>query len=180
MTETKKRWAWALTGSGHFFEDVFALIEQLEEVDIFASHAAIELMDMYKIKNALPQHVRLFSDKTASAVPVARFYQNIYHTLVMSPVSSNTIAKCVYGISDSLVSNVFAQAGKCRIPALVFPCDTAEELISQAPKGLVTVYPRAIDLDNVEQLKKFRDTQIAMSFAEFKKMLTQRIKAHSA
>ena len=42
------------------------------------------------------------------------FYHGVYHTLVMAPATSNTIAKCVAGISDNLATNVYAQAGKCR------------------------------------------------------------------
>ena len=73
---------------------------------------------------------------------------------MVGPATSNTVAKCVFGISDTLVTNVFAQAGKCRVPAIVFACDTTPELETEAPKGMVKVYPRRIDLDNVERAVK--------------------------
>ena len=175
MAKTRQqRWAWALTGSGHFFQETFELIASLPEVDVFMSPAADELLSMYRVRDSLPSQLRIFRDSTASAVPVGRFYENLYHTLVMAPVSSNTVAKCVYGISDSLVSNVFAQAGKCRVECVVFPCDTAEELISAAPKGDVTVYPRAIDLDNVTRLQAFERTRVALSFADLRQLIGQR------
>jgi hypothetical protein len=66
----------------------------------------------------------------------------------------------VFGISDTLVTNVFAQAGKCRVPAIVFACDTAPELETEAPKGMVKVYPRDIDLKNTERLKSFDKTLV--------------------
>ena len=69
------------------------------------------------------------------------------------------------GISDSLATNVFAQAGKCRIPAIVFACDTAPELETMAPHGLVKVYPRRIDLENTERLKSFERTEVVESLA---------------
>ena len=69
---------------------------------------------------------------------------------------SNTVAKCVLGISDTLATNVFAQAGKCRVPSIVFACDTAPELETMAPHGLVKVYPRRIDLENTEKAEEFR------------------------
>src|SRR5262249_39318463 len=81
------------------------------------------------------------------------FYYGVYHTLVLAPATSNTVAKCVFGISDTLATNVFAQAGKCRVPAIVFACDTAPELETEAPKGIVKVFPRRIDLENTERLK---------------------------
>ena len=101
---------------------------------------------MYKHDLDLPETVRIFKDTTASAAPVGNFYHNFYHTLVLAPATSNTVAKCVYGISDNLATNVFAQAGKCRVPTIVFACDTAPELETRAPKGMVMVYPRRIDL----------------------------------
>ena len=76
-------------------------------------------------------------DTTASAAPVGLFYEGVYHTLVLAPATSNTIAKCVVGISDNLATNVFAQAGKCRIPIIVFACDTAPELDTMAPGRLI-------------------------------------------
>ncbi len=119
------RWAWALTGSGHFFTQSFALIHELEHCDIFVSKAANEVLRMYGLKLDFPKTMRVLHDKTASAVPVGGFYHGVYHTVVVAPATSNTVAKCVFGISDTLVTNVFAQAGKCRVPAIVFACDTA-------------------------------------------------------
>jgi dihydromethanopterin reductase (acceptor) len=84
----------------------------------------------------------------------------------VAPATSNTVAKCVYGISDTLVTNVFAQAGKCRVPIIVFACDTAPELETEAPKGMVRVYPRRIDLDNTSRLKSFDATQVVETLAE--------------
>ena len=55
---------------------------------------------------------------------------------------------------------MFAQAGKCRVPAIVFACDTAPELETEAPKGMVKVYPRRIDLENTERLKSFEATEV--------------------
>ncbi|QIB35140.1 flavoprotein [Ancylobacter pratisalsi] len=158
---TYPRWAWALTGSGHFFTESIALIKELGAVDLFVSRAADEVLRMYK--QDLPKHTRIFKETTASSAPVGRFYEQLYHTLVVSPASSNTVAKCVFGISDTLVTNCFAQAGKCRVHAIVFACDTAPEMITMAPKGLYPVYPRRIDLENTEKLKEFDDTTVVES-----------------
>jgi Archaeal flavoproteins len=129
------RWGWALTGSGHFFKECLAMIHTLDEVDLFVTRAAAEVVRMYKQELTLPKSARIFRDTAASAPPVGNFYYNVYHTLVVAPATSNTVAKCVYGISDNLATNVFAQAGKCRVPSIVFACDTAPELETEAPKG---------------------------------------------
>ena len=149
---TRSRLGWAVTGSGHFFEESLDLIGRLPNVDLFVSKAAAEVIRMYKSK--LPPDLRVFRDTTASAAPVGLFYEGVYHTLVVAPATSNTVAKFVYGISDTLATNVFAQAGKCRVPIIVFACDTAPELETKAPGGIVKVWPRRIDLENVESSRR--------------------------
>jgi flavoprotein len=168
------RWGWAITGSGHYFSECLELIHQLGDVDLFVSKAASEVARMYKQKFDLPKGARLFEDKTASAVPVGMFYHGDYHTLVVAPATSNTVAKCVFGISDTLPTNVFAQAGKCRVPTIVFACDTAPELDTPAPEGMVKVYPRRIDLENTQKLKSFDATSVVESLSELRDVLAKR------
>jgi flavoprotein len=168
------RWAWALTGSGHFFKECLRMVGELDEVDLFVSRAATEVVRMYRQEFRLPKAARVFRDTTASAAPVGLFYYGNYHTLIMAPATSNTVAKCVVGISDTLVTNVFAQAGKCRIPAIVFACDTAPELETEAPKGMVKVYPRKIDLNNTERLKSFESTIVVESLEDLRTALGRR------
>ena len=168
------RWGWALTGSGHFFKESLALVRELGEVALFVSRAAAEVIRMYKQDLALPRSIRLFRDTTASAAPVGAFYYGTYHTLVLAPATSNTVAKCVFGISDTLATNVFAQAGKCRVPSIVFACDTAPELETEAPKGMVKVFPRRIDLENTARLKTFDHVAVVESLSELKDALARR------
>jgi flavoprotein len=168
------RWGWALTGSGHFFKECLAMIHALDEVDLFVSRAAAEVVRMYRQELKLPKSARVFRDTTASAAPVGAFYYGTYHTLVLAPATSNTVAKCVYGISDNLATNVFAQAGKCRVPAIVFACDTAPELETMAPHGPVKVYPRPIDLENTERLKEFARTKVVESLADLQAAIRAR------
>jgi flavoprotein len=161
------RLAWALTGSGHYLRECLELATRLEHVDLYLSAAASEVLTMYGYNlAALREKMRVYRDTTASSAPVALFYAGRYRGLVIAPATSNTVAKLVWGISDSLVSNIFAQAGKCRIPSIVFACDTAPELDSEAPRGIVKVYPRKIDLDNTERLKQFEATRVVADIDE--------------
>ncbi len=168
------RWGWALTGSGHFFKESLAIIRELQDVDLFVSKAAAEVVRMYKQDFALPKGARVFRDTTASAAPVGLFYYGTYHTLVVAPATSNTVAKCVFGISDNLATNVFAQAGKCRVGTIVFACDTAPELETEAPKGMVKVYPRRIDLENTDRLRAFEATDVVETLAELEAAVARR------
>jgi dihydromethanopterin reductase (acceptor) len=157
-----QRLAWAITGSGHYLRESLAILQGLENVDIFLSKAASEIIRQYGFQTELDAtgH-KVYQDKTASSVPVELFYEGKYHTLVIAPATSNTIAKMAYGFSDSLVTNLYAQAGKTRVPTIVFACDTAPVLTSEAPRdNMVQVFPRQIDLDNVAKLATFAHTQI--------------------
>ncbi len=174
------RWGWALTGSGHGFTECLELIRDIGAVDLFVSRAAAEVVRMYKTRLDLPPGARLYRDTSASAAPVGQFYHGLYHTLVLAPATSNTVAKCVAGISDTLATNVFAQAGKCRVPVIVFACDTAPEMDTQAPEGMVRVYPRRIDLDNTERLKAFEATQVVETVAALRDAIARRRRALGA
>lgn len=170
----EKRLAWAITGSGHYLRESLAIIESLDAVDVFLSAAADEVIKQYGYE---VKAERVFKDKTASSVPVEFFYEGHYHTLVISPATSNTIAKMAYGISDSLVSNLYAQAGKTRVPSIVFACDTDEELDSEAPRdNIVKVYPRRIDLENIVRLHDFEETTVVEDMKTLSEYIQTRIK----
>lgn len=172
----QRRIAWALTGSGHYLKECLDIIRTLPRVDLFLSEAAAEVARMYGYDLAkFKDGMKVFRDQTASAVPVTFLYEGDYHTIVIGPASSNTVAKCVAGISDTLATNIYAQAGKCRIPSIVFACDTAPALISEAPGGDVWVYPRPIDLENVDKLATFAYTRIVLSIDELRKSLDERL-----
>lgn len=173
---TEQRLAWAISGSGHYLRECLEIIHELEGVDLFLSAAAAEVLNMYGHDVAkLKTQVRVFRDTTASSVPVELFYQGHYHTVVIAPATSNTVAKMVWGISDTLVTNIYAQAGKCRIPSIVFACDTEPELESEAPKGTVMVFPRKIDLDNVERLKDFEATTVVGDMSALRRAVNDRL-----
>ena len=173
-SKNNKRLGWVITGSGHFFEECLDIMSNLGEFDLFVSKAADEVIRMYKKKNAsFPKNTRVFRDTTASSAPVGFFYKNIYHTLVIAPATSNSIAKFVAGISDNLATNIFAQAGKCKVPSIVLACDTEPEHDTKAPSKMVKVYPRKIDLENTEKLKSFESTVVVNSVSDLKKVLNK-------
>ncbi len=183
----KKRLAWAITGSGHYLRECLDVLlalksQNLTAVDVFLSKAAAEIIKQYGFQSQLDAiGYRVFQDKTASSIPVEFFYQGQYHTLVIAPATSNTVAKMAYGFSDSLVTNLYAQAGKTRVPSIVFACDTIPALgvsfiKSEAPReNIVKVFPRQIDLDNIAKLSQFELTQVVDSISTLEKAIDQRI-----
>jgi dihydromethanopterin reductase (acceptor) len=174
----KPRLAWAITGSGHYIEECLSFLLTLDDVDLYISQAGEEVLKMYSIDlSDIRARMPVYRDKAASAPPVGHFYKGHYHTFVMAPATSNTVAKCVLGIADSLVTNLYAQAGKCRVPSIVYPCDTAPEMETTAPGGKVMVYPRRIDLEATEKLRTFEYTTVVESVDELIIKVNERLKS---
>jgi dihydromethanopterin reductase (acceptor) len=174
----KPRLAWAITGSGHYIEECLDFLLTLDDVDLYISQAGEEVLKMYSIDlSDIRAKMPVYRDKAASAPPVGHFYKGHYHTFVMAPATSNTVAKCVLGIADSLATNLYAQAGKCRVPSIVYPCDTAPEMETTAPGGKVMVYPRRIDLEATEKLRTFEYTTVVESVDELIIKVNERLKA---
>ncbi|WP_374089851.1 flavoprotein [Methylomicrobium lacus] len=174
----KPRLAWAITGSGHYIKECLDFLLTLDRVDLYISQAGEEVLRMYgydlkEIREKMP----VYRDKTASSPPVGLFYKGYYHTFVMAPATSNTVAKCVLGIADSLVTNLYSQAGKCRVPSIVFPCDTAPEMETTAPGGKVMVYPRRIDLEGTEKLRAIEYTTVVESVDDLIVKVKERLQA---
>lgn len=172
----KPRLAWAITGSGHYIRECLDVLLSLQDVDLYLSQAGEEVLRMYGIDlQNLRDKMPVYRDKAASAPPVGHFYKGYYHTLVMAPTTSNTVAKCVLGISDTLVTNLYAQAGKCRVPSIVYPCDIEAEMLTTAPGGEVWVYPRKIDLEGTEKLRAMEYTTVVDSVGELRRKVTDRL-----
>ena len=171
----KKRIAWCITGSGHYLKESIDLMLTFENVDLYLSKAGEEVLKWYDYDLSIfkKNKIKIFKDVTASASPVSLLYESVYKLVVISPATSNTIALMAQGISDTLVTNMFAQAGKCEVKSLVFACDTEPIVITQAPKKLVTLYPRDIDLKNYRALKKFKNVIVVDNVKSLKNNLTK-------
>lgn len=170
------RFAWCVTGSGHLLEESIELALALPRTDLFLSAAAEEVLPLYGWNlPRLRERFNVFRDKSASGVPVGMLYHGMYHTVIIAPATSNTVAKCAFGISDTLPTNMYAQAGKQCIPGIVFACDTEPTVVTQSPNEWVELRPRTIELDNVERLSRIEYTTVVRSLDELKTALDQRL-----
>lgn len=172
------RFAWCVTGSGHMLVESLALALQLPRTDLFLSRAAEEVLPLYGWPlERLREHFRVLRDNSASGVPVGMLYHGMYHTVIIAPATSNTVAKCAFGISDTLPTNMYAQAGKQCISSIVYACDTEPTVVTQSPDEWVELRPRAIELENVERLKRFEYTTLVTSPDELRTALDGRLAA---
>lgn len=141
------RVAWCITGAGHFLCESFEVFKELREknkelkVTSFVSRAAEEVIKMYGLQNDLLNissgsylEECFFEREQGSSFPKAgRFLLNKYDALVVTPATSNTIAKLAYGIADTLVTNAVAQAVKGNVPVYIVPVDIEGYIESKMP-----------------------------------------------
>ncbi|MFW5961714.1 MAG: flavoprotein, partial [bacterium] len=170
--------AWCITGAGHLLEESINVISKLKqkykklEIDIYLSQAGYEVLKIYNYyENLKDLNCEIHQDGAASSPIIGRLYKGHYDLLVSAPTTSNTAAKFVYGISDTLVTNFLAHAGKSKIPILILPTDIDENLISAAPDKMVDVFPREIDLKNTKKLKSTAGVEVIRGPKEVEKWL---------
>ncbi len=161
--------AWGITGGEFYLREVVNfLMSAAFEFDIFLSQAGEELLERYSFKNALfSKATHVFRDDRPSAPPIMRLFSGRYAALVVAPATSNTVAKMVCGIADTLVTNMFAQAGKVGVPSIVLPTDHSpfQEFTTVSGRR-IRIKTRIIDLQNVHKLSKMDDVTVVKSMKE--------------
>ena len=148
------RIGWAFTGAGHLLNESVQVFQQLakdNEVTVFLSSASEEVLKMYglyeNVKHLTGGRYREFatdSNQRFSFPITGRFSLGKYDLLIVSPATANTVSKIVYGISDTLVTNAVAQAGKGRVPTIIVPVDIT-------PGDIDTVLPSNLELSKCEK-----------------------------
>ena len=59
-----------------------------------------------------------------------------YDFLLIAPATANTVAKIVYGIADTLVTNTVSQTAKGKTPIFILPVDQKRGTVkTAAPSG---------------------------------------------
>jgi dihydromethanopterin reductase (acceptor) len=79
------------------------------------------------------EEIFLEKDQGYSCPKIGRFLMDKYDALVVTPVTSNSIAKIAHGIADTLVTNVVTQAVKGSVPVYVVPVDISGVIHSELP-----------------------------------------------
>lgn len=120
---------WCITGAGQFLKESFDFMKKFSEngkVTIVFSNAGYEVAQIYGLLEEIERNfseIILEKEQGASSPVVGRLPKKEYSLVIVAPCTANTVAKIVYGIADSLVSNIVAQAGKSKVPVYVLPTD---------------------------------------------------------
>lgn len=130
--------AWGITGSGVFLAEsidaIKILIENQYRVTAFISRAGESVLRMYGLKDKIeslltgdyPTGVIYESEQSPGYHVTGRLYLGVYSAVVISPATMNTVSKIVYGIADSLISNLAMHSLKALTPLFILPVDAIE------------------------------------------------------
>ncbi len=170
------RIAWGITGAGHKLKESVQVIKQLidqgHKVDLFISQAAEIVGNMYeifpifkKIQQEFPSQMKsIYYGRTQQpGYPIcARFNLGHYDNLIVSPVTSNSVAKMIVGIADSLITNIFAQMIKGNGQIYLVPTDLIPGTIqTEIPEGrTITIRIDELSSKNAQALTKFPNVQV--------------------
>jgi dihydromethanopterin reductase (acceptor) len=140
--DNKKSIVWCVTGAGQFLEESCEFIKKLSEqehkITLAFSGAGYEVARMYGMEciKKYAKSTVLEEEQGKSAPFSGRLNKKNYDFVVVAPATANTVAKIVYGIADTLVTNIVAQAGKQNIPVFILPTDAEKHQETKIPMSI--------------------------------------------
>lgn len=136
---------WCVTGAGQFLSESLEAMDKLAQagqaghLTLVFSRAGYEVCCMYGLLSEIEtkySDIVLEEKQGASSPFVGRLSRREYDKVVVAPCTANTTAKIACGIADSLVSNIVAQAGKCKVPVYILPTDAVKKQKTRLPVTL--------------------------------------------
>ncbi|MFX1355103.1 MAG: flavoprotein, partial [Promethearchaeota archaeon] len=100
-----------------------------------------------------------------------------YDMFLVCPVSANSVAKIVYGIADTLITNCVAQAIKGGVTVYLFPSDQdLEPIVTSRPDGSPLILKiRDIEIENIRKLKNLEGIHVISEFNDIKNIILEKL-----
>ena len=156
--------AWGLTGSGDKFRETYEVMKELKnqygdtlKVHVYLSKAAETVAKYYRLTEELKGFDKHYVEQGPNTPFLSGMLQTgRYDLLLIAPATSNTVAKIVVGISDTLITNAAVQGVKGFVEVYIMPVDFSEGVIETIiPSGkTIKLRVRKEDADNVRRLEK--------------------------
>jgi archaeoflavoprotein AfpA len=174
MMETKvkkRKVAWGITGAGDKIAEILETMKDLKkqsedvlEIDVYLSKAAETMLKFYGLEADLRQNFgKVFVELNSNSPFLAGMVQSHkYEFLLIMPASSNTVAKIVNSISDTLITNAALMSLKAFVPVWIMPVDYKEAIIyTKLPNGKeMKLRVRKEEADQVRKLEQMEDVRV--------------------
>ncbi|MFW9829056.1 MAG: flavoprotein [Candidatus Thorarchaeota archaeon] len=175
---------WGITGTGYVLKESIELMKDLQEnydvnLTVILSKEGAAVVKWYKLWLDLINVVEKPKvENTANITFYAGPLQLCkYDMFLVCPVSANSVAKIVYGIADTLITNCVAQAIKGGVSVHVFPSDQdLEPIVTSRPDGSPLILKiRDIEIENIKRLKNLEGIHVITEFSDIKKIVLKKI-----
>jgi archaeoflavoprotein AfpA len=173
MAEKQKKLkvAWGITGAGDKIEEIVSTMKELKQqsadtvdIDVYVSKNADIMLKFYRLDEELKKSFAKVTVEASSNVPfLAGMVQSgRYEFLLIMPASSNTVAKIVNSISDTLLTNSALMALKAYVPVWIMPVDFKENVIyTKLPNGKeMKLRVRKEEAAQVRKLEAMEDVHV--------------------
>jgi archaeoflavoprotein AfpA len=174
MTEAKVKKikvAWGITGAGDKIAEIIETMKDLKkqsegivEIHVFLSKAAEIMLKFYRLDDDLRQNFAKVTVESNSNSPflAGMLQSHKYEFLLIFPASSNTVAKIVNSISDTLLTNSALMSLKAFVPVWIMPVDFKENVIyTKLPNGKeMKLRVRKEEADQVRKLEAMEDVHV--------------------
>jgi archaeoflavoprotein AfpA len=174
MTEAKVKKikvAWGITGAGDKIAEIIETMKDLKkqsegivEIHVFLSKAAEIMLKFYRLDDDLRQNFAKVTVESNSNSPflAGMLQSHKYEFLLIFPASSNTVAKIVNSISDTLLTNSALMSLKAFVPVWIMPVDFKENVIyTKLPNGKeMKLRVRKEEADQVRKLEATEDVHV--------------------
>ncbi len=174
MAETKvkkRKVAWGITGGGDKIAEILAVMKDLKrqsedavEIQVFLSKAAETMLKFYRLEDDLKQNFEKVTVELNSNSPFLAAWLQIrkYEFLLIAPASSNTVAKIVNGIGDTLLTNSAIMSLKAFVPVYILPTDYKESIVTtKLPNGKeMRLRVRKEEAEQVRMLEAIEDVHV--------------------
>jgi archaeoflavoprotein AfpA len=167
----KLKVAWGITGAGDKIAEIIETMKDLKkesegtlEIDVYLSKAAETMLRFYRLDEELKKSfAKVIVELNSNSPFLAGLMQSHkYEFLLIFPASSNTVAKIVNGIGDTLLTNSAIMSLKAFVPVWIMPVDYKESIVStKLPNGKeMKIRVRKEEAEQVRKLEVTEDMRV--------------------
>ena len=167
----KRKVAWGITGAGDKIAEILEVMKDLKkqsedvvEIDVYVSKAADTVLKFYRLEDELKRNFPKVQVELNSNSPFLAAWMQMrkYEFLLIAPATSNTVAKIVNGIGDTLITNSAIMSLKAFVPVYILPTDYKESIVyTKLPNGKeMKLRVRKEEADQVRKLENMEDVHV--------------------
>lgn len=167
----KLKVAWGITGAGDKIADFIKVMKEVKkeyeatvDIHVFVSKAAETVLKFYNLENTLRANFKKVQVEINANAPFLAAWMQIrrYEFLLIAPATSNSVAKIVNGIGDTMLTNAAIMSLKAFVPVYLAPVDYKEGVIyTKLPNGKeMKLRVRKEEAEQVNKLKQTEDVHV--------------------